>query len=51
MLDRGKVSASEEATSNNDARAIYKILRDLTGKIVNTSVPIKVKMDNHCSLK
>lgn len=35
MLDREKCQQAEEATSNN-ARAIYKILQDLTRKIVNT---------------
>ena len=38
-----KCQEAEHATAKDDARSLYKIVRDLTGSSPNTSIPIKNK--------
>ena len=38
-----KCQEAEHAAAKNDARSLYKIVRDLAGSIPNTSIPIKSK--------
>ena len=39
----GKCHDAEQAASRNDSRTLFRIVRDLTGKDVNQSIPIKSK--------